>query len=91
MCVDGVSTAGLPDHRRSLSQSVPSRAIAAANREVMEATRETGGQRKTEAWAVQEVPYIGAGGFRTPRLPASESHVPCIHIILFYLCLSERL
>ena len=45
--VDGSSTAGLPDHRRSLSQSVP---IAAANREVMEATKETtketGGPRK---------------------------------------------
>ena len=35
--VNGSSTAGPPDHRRSLSQSVPSRAIAAANQEVMEA------------------------------------------------------
>ena len=33
--VDGSSMAELLDHRRSLSQSVPSRAIAAANREVM--------------------------------------------------------
>ena len=64
--VDGSSTAGLPDHRRSLSQSVPSRAIAAANREVMEVIREIGGPRKKPATA----------HLRKPPVPSSYIHIP---------------
>ena len=60
-------TAGLPGHGRSLSQCVPSRAIAAANREVMEATRETGGPTKKRGPYKK---YCRGRDFQTSRLPA---------------------